>query len=387
MYDLEKEFLLNPEINFLNFGSFGACPKPIFDNYQYWQRLLEYQPVEFLNDVAQVKLEQSRAELGQFIGCHKNDLVYVSNPSYAVNLVVKSLNLKKNDEVLTTNLEYGACDKTWQFYAKKYGFTYVNKPIQLPIISKEQFIEDFFKGLTPQTKIIFLSAITSMTALILPYKEICQKAKEKGLLIFIDGAHLPGHVNFNLNEFPCDFFTGACHKWLMTPKGSSFLYAHKDVQPLLEPLVVSWGYDSTETCGSLFLDYHEWQGTRDISTFLTIPEAIRFREKNQWNKISDDCRQLVLEYAPIFCDLFKTKPISPLTTEFIGQMFSIPIFTSEPLKLKKYLLEKYKIEIPVMVHSTHTYLRYSINGFNNRTNLNDLFKALVEIKKDTTYLN
>ncbi len=387
MFNLETEFLLNPDINFLNFGSFGACPKPIFENYQYWQRQLEFQPVEFLNDIAEVKLAESRAALGNFIGCDKNDLVFVPNPSYAVNLVVKSLNLKKGDEVLSSNLEYGACDKTWKFYAKKNGFNYINQPIQLPIVSKEQLIDDFFKGLTPNTKVIFLCAITSMTALIFPYKEICKIAKEKGILTFLDGAHLPGHLPLDLKEISCDFFTGACHKWMMTPKGSSFLFAHKNVQPLLEPLVVSWGYDATETCGSLFIDYHQWQGTRDVSAFLTIPTAINFIEKFEWEKVSQACRQLVLEFAPQFCDLFNTKAISPLTSEFIGQMFSIPIVTTKPLELKNYLLTKYKIEIPVMVHSTHTYLRYSINGFNNRENLIDLFKALVEIKNETSYLN
>ena len=144
----------------------------------------------------------------------------------------------------------------------------------------ETFIEEFFKGLTPNTKAIFISQITSSTALILPVKEICDIAKQKGLLTIVDGAHVPAHIPLNLQELKADIYTGACHKWMMTAKGCSFLYIKKEFQKLYAPLIISWGFDSAMPSHSQFLDYHQMQGTRDFSAMLTIPKAIAFMQDN-----------------------------------------------------------------------------------------------------------
>ena len=196
--NLKSQFLLNPEITFLNFGSFGACPKPVFENYQKWQVELEREPVQFIAFNGPENLKKSRESLAIYVGCDADDLVYVTNPSYAVNIVAKSFKLNEGDEVLSTNFEYGALDRTWKFYCRKANAKYVRQPITLPLTSKEKFIEDFFKGLTSKTKAVFISHITSTTALIFPVKEIVAIAKEKGLFTIIDGAHAPGHVPLNI---------------------------------------------------------------------------------------------------------------------------------------------------------------------------------------------
>jgi isopenicillin-N epimerase len=379
MLDLKSNFLIDPNITFLNFGSFGACPKVVFDNLQKWQRELEYNPVQFITVNGINYLKQSREALGEFIGCHADDVVYVTNPSYAVNIVAKSLNLVEGDEVLTTNLEYGACDKTWKYYCDRVGAKYVQQKINLPIQSKEGFLEDFFAGVTAKTKLIFLSHITSATALILPVKEICDYANEKGILVFVDGAHAPAHVELNLKQLNVDIYTGACHKWMMTPKGSSFFYVKKSVQHLFDPLIVSWGYDAILPSHSQFLDYHQMQGTRDFSAFLTIPTAIQFMADNNWKERSKQCKALVLNNADRFYNLLKSNPISPLTDEFIGQMLSIPIRTNNAAALKTTLYNDYSIEIPIMQQNDTTYIRYSIQAFNTQNDLNVLYDALVDI--------
>ncbi|HXP52736.1 MAG TPA: aminotransferase class V-fold PLP-dependent enzyme, partial [Bacteroidia bacterium] len=242
--NLKSQFLLNTDITYLNFGSFGACPRPIFEEYQRYQLELETEPVQFIAVNGPVYLKKSREALAQYINCNADDLVYVTNPSYAINIIAKSLKLNAGDEVLSTNIEYGALDRTWNYYCKKAGAKYVRQPITLPLVSKEKFIEDFFKGLTSKTKAIFIGEITSTTALIFPVKEICEIAKSKGLLTIVDGAHVPGHISLNLAEMKADVYTGACHKWMCTPKGCSFLYVKKEFQELFDPLVVSWGYES-----------------------------------------------------------------------------------------------------------------------------------------------
>jgi len=157
MENLREQFLLNPDITFLNFGSFGATPKPIFDVYQNWQRVLEAEPVQFIAFDGVNYLADSRAALAKFIGCpDKDDLVFVTNPSFAINLIAKNFPLSEGDEILATDIEYGACDRTWDFYCKKNKATYRRQKINLPITNKEKFIEDFFEGLRPSTKAILL---------------------------------------------------------------------------------------------------------------------------------------------------------------------------------------------------------------------------------------
>jgi isopenicillin-N epimerase len=379
MNNIKSEFLLDPAITFLNFGSFGASPKVVFDDYQKWQRELEFNPVQFITVNGIKYLQHSREALGKFIGCHADDVVMVTNPSYAVNIVAKSMNLQLGDEVLATNLGYGACDRTWKYYCHKAGAKYVQQKINLPIASKESFLQDFFAGVNEKTKLFFVDHITSATGLILPVQEICDYANEKGILIFIDGAHAPGQINVNLQTLNADMYTGACHKWMMTAKGSSFLYVKKELQYFFDPLVVSWGYDAIYPSHSQFLDYHQMQGTRDFSAFLTIPAAIQFMQENNWEDRRAACNNMVMHNAKRFCDLLNTLPISPTTKDFIGQMFSIPINSNDPLALKALLFNKYKIEVPVMPHNDLLFIRYSTQAFNTQEDLDVLYEALKDI--------
>ena len=383
MQNLKQQFLLRDDITYLNFGSFGACPKPIFERYQQFQLELEQEPVQFITINGLKYLETAREALGKYLNCNKDDLVYFTNPSYAVNAVAKSFDLKPGDEILTTNLEYGACDKAWEYYCKKTGAVYIKQPISLPVKSKEEFIAEFFKGLSHKTKLIFISHITSSTALRLPVEEICAAAKEKGIVTFVDGAHAPGQIPLNLQDSPFDMYTGACHKWIMAPKGSSFLYVKKEFQHMIDPLVVSWGYDALFPSHSTFLDYHQMNGTRDYSAFLTIPTALQFMTDHDWPKVAGGCRKLVQQNAPAFCELLETKPLAPISDDFILQLFSAEIKTTEPEKLHRHFFDNYKIEIPVMRHGNKVYLRYSINAFNSQQDLNTLFTAIKEIKNKT----
>jgi isopenicillin-N epimerase len=379
---IKSQFLLDPSVTYLAFGSFGSCPKPIFEDYQKWQLELEREPAQFITVNGLNYLKRSREALAKFINCDADDLVYTTNPSYAINIIAKSFKLNPGDEILSTNFEYGALDRTWNYYCKKAGAKYVRQNISLPLVSKEKFIEELFSGLTSKTKAIFISHITSTTALIFPVKEICEIAKAKGLFTIVDGAHVPGHIHLDLAELKADVYTGACHKWMMTPKGNSFLYVKKEFQKLFDPLVVSWGYESAYPSHSQFLDYHQAQGTRDFSAFLTTPKAIEFLKENNWIQVAADCRKLARSNYKRFCDLLGSQPLCPVSDEFLGQMCSIPLKSSQPEKLQRVLFEKYKIEIPVMKHEHYVFIRYSIQGYNTQEDLDVLYNALKEIKSE-----
>jgi isopenicillin-N epimerase len=386
MKDLSQHFLVRKDITFLNYGSFGACVKPVFERYQQYQLELEQEPVLFITGTGPKYLERSRKALGEYLNCQHDDLVFVTNPSYAVNIVAKSFPLKQGDEILTTDLEYGACDRTWNYYCKKAGAEYKRQPIRLPVSSKEEFVKQFFEGVTAKTKLVFISHLTSSTALRLPVEEITAKAKELGLLVFIDGAHGPAQVKVDLEKLNADFYTGACHKWMMTPKGSSFLYAKKEVQSMLDPLIVSWGYNALFPSSSQFLDYHQMQGTRDFSAFLTIPDAIDFMKENDWWSVAEACRNLLKENTAEFCKRLGSHPLAPVSDDFIRQIFSAEIRTKEPEKLHDHFFEKYKIQVPVMRHGNKVYLRYSIQAFNTQKDMDTLFDAITDIQNNTSLI-
>ena len=376
MQNLKHYFLLRKDITFLNFGSFGACPKPIFEDYIRWQYLLESEPVQYIAFEGVKYLQKSREALAQYIHCDADDLVLVTNPSYAVNMIAKSFPLQAGDEILTTNIEYGACDKTWNYYCKNAGAIYRQHNIQFPIQSKEEIVEGFFKEVNEKTKLIFISHITSSTGLILPVEEICKKAKSLGIPTFVDGAHVPGHIPLNLTTLEADYYTGACHKWMMTPKGCSFLYVRKELQKQVDPLIISWGYDSAMPSHSQFLDYHQMNGTRDFSAMLTIPKAIEFMSTHNWTKVSAQCRTMVQDNAPRFCKLLNTEPLCPITDEFIGQLYSTRIQLTAPEQFQRMLFEKHHIEVPITRLGNDFFIRYSINAFNTQADLDVLYEAL-----------
>jgi isopenicillin-N epimerase len=238
---MRDQFLLASNVIFLNHGSFGACPKPVFDTYQAWQRELEAQPVEFLGRRADKLLDEAREVLAEYLICHPDDVVYVPNATHGMNMIARSIPLKAGDEILATDHEYGAVDLLWQFICEKTGATYIRHPMPLPMTTPQAFIDQFWSAVTPRTKVISISHLTSPTALIFPIAEIIKRAREAGIYTVIDGAHAPGQLSLNLTELDPDFYTGNCHKWLCAPKGAAFLYVRRDLHHLIDPLIVSWG--------------------------------------------------------------------------------------------------------------------------------------------------
>ncbi len=218
--NLREQFLLDPSVIYLNHGSFGACPRPVFQVYQEWQRQLERQPVDFLDRRAPGLMSEARAALAEYVGCGTDDLVYFPNPTTAINMIARSLKLGKGDEILTTDHEYGAVDRTWQFICRRRGAHYIRRAIPLPVPEDDALVEHFWSGVNKRTRVIFFSHITSPTAIIFPVEKLCARAREAGLLTIVDGAHAISQVPLNLEEIGADLYTGACHKWLGAPKGA-----------------------------------------------------------------------------------------------------------------------------------------------------------------------
>jgi len=374
-----SQFLLDPNVIYLNHGSFGACPRPVFQVYQQWQRELERQPIEFLGRRAIGLLAEARAKLAAYLGVAADEVVYFPNPTTALNMVTRSLDLRPGDEILTTDHEYGAMDRTWRFICRQTGARYVSRPVPLPVTTHADFVDTFWAGVTERTRVIFISHITSPTALTFPVEEICGRARETGLLSIVDGAHAPGQIPLNLAQVGADIYAGACHKWLCAPKGTAFLYARRDVQEWLQPLVVSWGWESEQPGGSQFVDYHEWQGTRDIAAFLTVPAAIEFQARNDWDRVRQRCRALVSETRRRVNTLTGLEPICPDSPEWFTQMAAVRLPPVDHDALQQRLYREFHIEAPLIQWNSQPFLRVSCQAYNSQTGADALIAALTRV--------
>ena len=372
-------YLLDPDITFLNHGSFGACPKPVFDAYQNWQRKLENQPVQFMVIDVYEHLALARNKLGAFIGCDGDDLFFIPNATTAVNTIIRSLDLGPGDEVLSTNHEYGSLIRAWEWVAKEKGFHFIQHEFPLPLKTHEDFIEDFWESVTANTRIIFVSHITSSTGLIFPAEKICSRARKDGILTIIDGAHVPGQLALDITAMDPDVYTGACHKWLSAPKGSTFLYVKNDLQSIIKPLIISWGEAGDDPGPSQFLKDNQYQGTRDPSAFLAVPAAIDFQKEHNWNTVKKSCRELNRRTRDRAYKIIHTDPICPNTEEWLVQMASVEVDVNNEQALKDTLLETYKIEIPVFTWQEKTLLRFSFNAYNDEHDADVLIGALQDI--------
>jgi len=379
--NLRDAFQLDKSVHFLNHGSYGATPIEVFEAYQGWQRRLELQPVKFLGREIVDLFKNVRKELGSYLGTSGNNIVLIPNATFGVNAVARSLNLSVGDEVLGSDLEYGACNNIWTFLAEKHGFVYKQQGVSLPISSKESFVEDFWNGVTEKTKVIFLSHITSATALTLPIAEICARARTENIITVIDGAHAPGQLELDLDSLGADFYTANCHKWMCAPKGAAFLYAVEHMQELMEPLVVGWGltndkWDNLGGVGSSFLDAFDWLGTNDPASYLSIPAAIDFQSKHNWGNVRTTCNALLIETLQRIESLTGLDSFYSDDDQYRQLAVALLPNSIDPETLKTKLYDNYNIEVPITEHKGQPFVRVSIQGYNTQEDTDALLKAL-----------
>lgn len=386
--NMRELFLLQEDVVFLNHGSFGACPRPVFEAYQAWQLELERQPVAFLDEKRNLRarMHTIRNALATEIGAQPADIVGVTNATAGLNIVAQSLNLEPGDEILTSSHEYAALEKTWDHVATRTGAEIVVAEIALPLVSEKAFTQTFVDAITPRTKVLFLSHITSPTALLFPIENILKIAREKCIITIIDGAHAPGLIDLNLDALGADFYAGNCHKWMLAPKGSAFLWARREMQHILEPLVVSHGWvrntqahDQEGAFGnSRFIDNFDVQGTRDPAGWLAVPAAIEFKQQHDWQHITRQAKLLAQDTADALAALTGLEPLS--SPEFsAGQMIAIPLPDCDVESIKHRLIEDYNIEIPVFKWRDHCFVRLSVQAYNTANDTRKMVDALCEL--------
>ena len=368
---LKAEFVLDPEIVYLDHGCYGACPREVFERYQARQAELERRPVEFLGRRLEGLLAEARAVLAAYLGAEADDLVFVENTTAGLNVVARSLDLRPGDEVLSTDLEYGAMNFMWEHVCARAGARYVRAPVELPTSGPDEIAESVWAHAGPRTKALFISHLTSATALVLPVAELCRRAREAGLVSIVDGAHAPGQLPLHLASLGADVYVGNCHKWLCSPKGSAFLWVRPELQDGIQALAVGWGFGE----GSTFLTRNERQGTRDPAAYLAVPDAIRWQAEHGWDEVRTRCRGLALDARGRLASLTGLEPLSP--PGLLAQMASSPLpagLDADGLKARLY--DEFRIEVPVLRRGEELFLRASFQGYNDADDLDALIAAL-----------
>lgn len=369
-------FHLDPEVAFLNHGSFGATPRAVLAEAQRWQVEMERQPVAFLQRRFLELMEGARRPLAAALNADPRDVVLFPNATVALNLVARSLALRPGDEVLATEHEYGAMDRMWRRLCAVSGAVY--RPAPAPLTDHAAFAEALWSAVTPRTRVLFISHVTSPTALILPVAELCRRARERGIITVVDGAHAPGQIPVDLAAIGADFYAANAHKWLCAPKGSAFLHARPARQRQLEPLAISWGDAGFAVTGSAFLDELQWTGTRDLSAWLAIPAALRFWEENDGETVRARCRELARESRRELSRLAGTAPLCPDSPEWFAQMFAVSLPPCDGARLQADLLARHRVEVPVTRWHDRPLLRVSVQGYNGPRDLARLAAALAD---------
>jgi isopenicillin-N epimerase len=388
--ELARHWTLDPQVDFLNHGSFGACPRRVLELQQELRARMERQPVLFHSRELEPLLDEARSALARFVGAHSDDLAFVPNATAGVNTVVRSLRLLPGDEVLTTDHAYNACRNALRVL-EPAGVRVVTAAVPWPGVTPAQVTDAVLAAVTPRTRLALIDHVTSPTGLVFPIETLVRALAERGVDTLVDGAHAPGMLPLDLRRIGAAYYTGNCHKWLCTPKGSGFLHVRRDRQEGVLPLAVSHGFNSTRTDRSRFRLLFDWGGTDDPTPFLCIPEAIRFLGTllpGGWPALMQRNRELALAGRDVLCEALAVPPPAP--AEMIGSLAAVPLPDSggppppagsmnDPLQAIVY--ERHRIEVPIFVFPRHPrrLVRIAAQVYNSRPQVERLARALKEV--------
>lgn len=377
---LKESWLLDPSIVFLNHGSFGACPRAVLARQDLWREQMEARPIEFLDRRLDALLAEARQPFADFLRCDRDDFAFITNATSGVNAVLRSLRLEPGDQLLTTNHVYPAVRQTMRHLAERAGGEHVEVRVDLPVRDAEQVVNAIASALTPRTRLVIMDHVTSPTALVFPAAAVAALCAQRGVDLLIDGAHAPGMVDLDLRALNPAYYTANLHKWVCAPKGAAVLWARSDRQEGLHPTTLS------HYVGQGFRQEFAWQGTRDVTAWLTAPGALMWMEAFDWSSVRAHNHALAVWAQAMLCQRWNVEPISPLDGSMLGSMASIPL----PMGVERYedarvfkmrLYDEHRIEVPVFEFEGRWLLRVSCQLYNEAWEYERLADAVLTLAR------
>jgi len=384
-----SHWTLDPEVDFLNHGSFGACPRAVLEAQSRWRVRLEREPVRFMARELEGLLDAARAEVAAFVGCDAPDLAFVQNATAGVNTVLRAYPFESGDEILVTDHAYAACRNALDFVAAQRRARVVEAHVPFVGATSGAVVESVLDSITARTRVLLLDHVTSSTGLVFPVERIVPEAERRGVRTLVDGAHAPGQVPVDIRALDPAYYAANCHKWMCAPKGAAFLYVRRDLQDAIRPLVVSHAATSRRTDRSRYLQEFDWTGTGDPTAWLAIPDAIAALDgllPGGWGAVRAHNRALALEARRILCDALQVEPPAP--DDMVGSMAAIPLpdargaVAASPLgtePLQAALFERHRIEVPIWSWpaAPKRHVRIAAQLYNERAQYERLAAALI----------
>ena len=375
------------EIN-LNAGTLSPTPASVFARAQTLRVRQASAPSTFFFEESQGLLKTSRAALAKFLGVVPRDLFLLPNVTHAMALAGMAVRLKAGDEVLTTNLEYGATRLMWDRVARSAGASI--REVKLPLeTDDDQLVKAITKQITRRTRVLFFSHVSSLTGRVLPAKRLTNLGKSKGLIVVIDGAHAPGAIEVDVGDIAADAYGANVHKWMMGAAGCGFLRVSTRLKSLLEPLVPGWGedmYDPKSMDQTIGRALHsgtrsqfrlEYTGVSDRVAQMVMPEVVAFLKKADTEKI----RQRQHELGELCEGLLGEIGIRAAFTHAGAVRPPMMIYAGVRASIWQDLWAKHRIRCPVIRWEGRAYLRVSTAWWNTEEELLKLKQGLQAPRK------
>lgn len=377
--DWGRYWNLRSDTIYLNHGSFGPAPEPVLAAQRRWKTALDEQPMDFFTRLHEPAWHGARRRLAEWLGAAEDNLVFVENATHAMNIVADSFPLAVDDEVVLNDHEYGAVIRIWRRACERAGAAPPRiAALPRPLDDPEEVVKSIFAAVTPRTRLIIVSHITSPTALTLPVEAICRRAATAGIAVCVDGPHALAQLDLSLDSLGCDFYAASCHKWLSAPFGSGFLYVAPRHQSSIRVPQLSWGRLLPATPAAWFEEFI-WSGTRDSSPYLAIPDAIDFLLSVGIESFRTHARSLADYARRRLGERFQLPPLATHPDRWHVAMAHLPLPPGDARQLQHSLWNKYRIEVPIVAWSGGRYVRVSCHLYNTREQIDLLADALEDL--------
>jgi isopenicillin-N epimerase len=359
--DLVARWAIDPTVDYLNHGSFGATPRAVLAAQAVLRAEMEAELVEFLARRLPARLDAVRERVARFVGADPAGLVFVPNATHGVDAALDAIDWRAGDEVVHADHGYNAVKKALLRLEHRHGVKRVDAKVPFPLASAGQVIDAFRAVIGPKTRLVIIDHLTSPTALVLPAAELVALAHAHGVPALVDGAHAPGLLPLDLDAIGADFYTGNLHKWVCAPKGAAIFYVHADWRSRVHARVTSHGYE-----GGLAAEF-EWTGTFDPTPWLAVAAALDHLEGLGVEAVRASNHALVQEGRERLAHALGVDLPHPDDPTLYGPMASVLVpwaRAADGPALNARLYAETRIEVPFTGYDDRCFVRISGQVYN-----------------------